>query len=239
MINADQITCRIPSENAIKKEVIHCSSDLISTTSDLANLWAGVTAVGTIVLAIFAIAAWNAAKNQIRIMEGELTQAEERFKTQLQNENKTRRKDELREATANFMRAIHDLSRAAVNPEHNFVDARTLVFQESMIFRLIVGSEINEYEFNQVMKVLIRSSANRRKFSEDKKGPKYNNEHNKYGQRVAQSTLSYLARFDQGDIDAKVLAAKLKRRFRVDFEAVNLRSDQDSIDLLKEQGVIE
>lgn len=83
MITADTITCRIPTEYAVKIEKLFCAvaNPVDSANSQTWAAWASV--VVTAFAVFFAIKAWNTARQANAIAEKNLTQAERALNKQL------------------------------------------------------------------------------------------------------------------------------------------------------------
>jgi len=74
MIRADEITCQIADPNAVKVELIDCSTSLIDSAKGLELMWLAVGSIGaflamviTIFMAHFAWKAWNTSESQLKL----------------------------------------------------------------------------------------------------------------------------------------------------------------------------
>lgn len=78
MITADSITCRIPSEAAIKLQELSCNvaNPVASADSQTWATW--ISSVATVGLAVFAVLAWLNSRQTLGHMRKELREAERR-----------------------------------------------------------------------------------------------------------------------------------------------------------------
>lgn len=72
MILADSITCQVATPNAVKVELINCSTSLIDSAKGVELMWIAIGAIGafgamliTLVMARYAWKAWNTAQQQL------------------------------------------------------------------------------------------------------------------------------------------------------------------------------
>jgi len=74
MIRADEIICQIADPNAVKVELIDCSTSLIDSAKGLELMWLAVGSIGaffamviTIFMARYAWKAWNTSQDQLEL----------------------------------------------------------------------------------------------------------------------------------------------------------------------------
>lgn len=78
MITADTITCRIPSETAIKLNELSCSVANPVGSADSQTWATWLSAIATLGLAVFAVLAWTNSRETLRHMRKELRDTERR-----------------------------------------------------------------------------------------------------------------------------------------------------------------
>lgn len=119
MISAETLECTVPSANAVKDSVISC----VTGATNLPDIWmalaAVVSAVATILLAIFAVRAWLNSKEQLKSMETQI--ADQR----LANEESIKAARELAihsrqtEHLATYCTALTEMCDAAIADEED------------------------------------------------------------------------------------------------------------------------
>lgn len=106
---AETLECKVPSPNAVKDAVIYC----VTNPTNAADIWAAgggiVTAVATFVLAIFAIAAWLAAKKNLKLMEGQVVATARASTDAIENDIQSRQIEALTEYTGAWLEVLGNL----------------------------------------------------------------------------------------------------------------------------------
>lgn len=140
MILADAITCRVPTPDAIKIETLTCSSGIMDTAVGVEILIMWLSLVTSSGMAIFAFLAWKNAQAQLRDLQS------------------ARRRDEIRAATHDLIRAVHDLRRFAFATDINLDLYRSAAGQELVLFRVVVGDGLDRDKFFMVIDTAIKAS---------------------------------------------------------------------------------
>lgn len=71
MILADEITCEIATQDAVKADLINCSTSLIDSAKGVELLFIGLGAIAALVAAIFAARAFKNAQKQLKLGEAQ------------------------------------------------------------------------------------------------------------------------------------------------------------------------
>lgn len=84
MILADKITCKVATPNAVKVDLIDCSTSLIDSAKGVELMWIAIGAIGafgamiiTIFMARYAWKAWQAAQEQVQTAKEQMKQAQQ------------------------------------------------------------------------------------------------------------------------------------------------------------------
>ncbi|GAA1893731.1 hypothetical protein GCM10009715_43630 [Paeniglutamicibacter psychrophenolicus] len=206
MISADAITCHIATPNAVKLELINCTTNLMDTAKGVELFWMMVSALGAVLAAIFAGVAWRTAKKQLKDLHD------------------TRRRDEKRAATVNFVRVIHNLRRYSQDWKYDIGEARSAAGQEQVLFRMVIGREIDREKLYLVTNVVIKAAG----ICHNTFNPKavgVQPEHGRLVLELVDAMVDRLGDFDRGDLSASDLADAIYRNFETIVEPPGYRWD--------------
>lgn len=201
MIQLQPFEFTAPTARPVEELVIHYST--------IASNWAeSLSAVSTCAAAVFAAVAVVVA-----------------FRTS-RADKKRHRQQEVREATAGMIQAIHTLAvRSRDTTRDNEAD-RNEAYQQSVLFDLAAGPELNRVRFNAAISWILRASGHRRYAAEALEGMNYFevSRYNFIDALVREMTES-LRIFDAsgGEIDP---TPDIARRFEKVFSDRSYKSDK-------------
>ncbi|MHC6176257.1 hypothetical protein [Glutamicibacter sp. X7] len=133
MIPFENISCRIPSSDAIKETVINCST----SATNAPELW---SSVGTCAAAVFAAAAAFISFRSVKADEAR------------------HRRQEVRDATAALIRSINTLFARSADPSRDNNADRVETYQQSVLFELAAGPHLDRDRFNAAINWVLKAS---------------------------------------------------------------------------------
>ncbi|MGP5256400.1 hypothetical protein [Glutamicibacter sp. BW77] len=137
MITADTITCRIPSETAIKLKELSCSVANPVSSADSQTWATWISAVATVVLAVFAIAAWRSSQAQIKHMKDESVKATERNHDQILASANLEHQRNLEESLFDYLGAHADIFAAGSGDQEALRLASVQLRKKSLRFIIL------------------------------------------------------------------------------------------------------
>lgn len=133
MVLSETFLCRVPSENSVKIDRLYCSTDATNAPEIF-------SAIGTCAAALFAALAAIAA-------------------IYIYSQDKARyRKQEIREATAALISAVHTLATNSKDPLSDNEKDRNNTYKESVLFELAAGPALDRERFNAAVNWILKSA---------------------------------------------------------------------------------
>lgn len=145
MIIADEYLCRAANEFAKSAQDFYC------TAPPSPDVWSAfgtiIGAIGASIAAFAAIQAWRTARNQLKHQKDES------------------RKNEIRQATAGLITAIHELSEQSEDPTRNGKSDRNKMYQQSVLFELAADKDFDQIRFNYAINWVLKAADLRHRYA--------------------------------------------------------------------------
>lgn len=215
MLLADAITCRVPTPDAIKIESLTCSSSIMDTVDGVEILIMWLSLFVSAGMALFAFLAWNNAQTQLRDLRN------------------TRRRDEIRTATHDFIRAVHDLRRFAFIPETNIDLYRSAAGQELILFRIVIGDGLDRDKLFMLTDTAIKASGIAHTASQPGTSG-VQKSHKDFIHRTVNPIINGLELFDRGTLPASKLADHIEKEMKSNLDHPHYYGDSKIRPALKQ-----
>lgn len=213
MIIAEEQLCRASTEYAKSALDFYCSAPEHADVWTAVGTWLGVVVAA--VVGLYARKAWRTAQDQLLDVQT------------------ARRREEVRTATHDFIRAVHDLRRYAFIPTANIDLYRSATGQELILFRITIGDGLDRDKMFMLTDTAIKASGVTHSASHPRviSAPKA---HLDVIHLTVNPIIDGLERFERGILPASELANHIETKMRENLNHPHYYTDQVILSALKE-----
>lgn len=218
MIIAEEQLCRASTEYAKSALDFYCSAPAHADVWTAVGTWAGVIVAA--IVGLYARKAWITAQAQLKDVQT------------------TRRREEVRKATHDFIRAIHDLRRYAFIPEANIDLYRSAAGQELILFRIVIGDGLDRDKLYMLTDTAIKAAGVTHSASHPRvwhaPKPRIDVIH-----LTVNPIIEGLERFERGILPAAELANYIDTKMRENLNHPTYYGDQEIRSALKQSKFLQ